>query len=474
MDAIGKALDAADRSYIAAKASVESRASRALTSSPGGVYSQPSSLSKASEQYRHNLGWVFCCVRAISQKIAGQDVYVGRVGKPTGKKLSLPRHLKAVGDNIEPLPTHPILDLLDDPNPITTRWALLYSAAANLLVTGRSFLWLPMEGKRRECWPIPTSWVTPIDILEGRWRIRPKNATGEGFEVGNDSLVHLSLPDPSDPLGGALSPVQAQATAIACDEAQENAQYRSAKQGINPSAIVRVGRQPNMLGTGEGVRPVLTEDQKHEIRDALQSHTGPINRGGVLFVDGLIEGYDRFSLTPQELDFLASGQITKARIFQAFGVSPFALGQVENGNRAAMLVAQATLSENVLNPLAELFSQGLTAWLAPMFGEPGLKIWLAPFTVNDDEMSLKQWEVAMRYGAVRKNEYRKTVLNIAEDPEFDRPVDVVGGMLGRAMAQSVIAETEPTPKIMSWEWDRGGVDPALAGNGRAAGAVRLP
>jgi len=71
MNCIDKALHEAESSYTLCAKAVASRASRALASgSPGGSYAPPSSLSKASEQYQHNVGWVYAAVKAVAQKIA--------------------------------------------------------------------------------------------------------------------------------------------------------------------------------------------------------------------------------------------------------------------------------------------------------------------------------------------------------------------------------------------------------------------
>jgi phage portal protein BeeE len=134
------------------------------------------------------------------------------------------------------------LDLLNSPNHLLTRWALLFSMVADLLVTGRAFLWVPTERKvGRQLWPVPTSWCRPIDAFQNKWQIMPRGGQAT-FDPDPEEFVHLNLPDPSNPVAGALSPLQAEAEAVAADEAIQTAQYRAFSKGLFPQVLIRAGR----------------------------------------------------------------------------------------------------------------------------------------------------------------------------------------------------------------------------------------
>src|SRR3954452_611393 len=63
-----------------------------------------SRLGKNKEQYAHFKSWTYTAIRAIAQRIAGQDIFVGRIAStPQRSKLSLPNCLKSVGTRVEPL-----------------------------------------------------------------------------------------------------------------------------------------------------------------------------------------------------------------------------------------------------------------------------------------------------------------------------------------------------------------------------------
>ena len=63
---------------------------------------------------------------------------------------------------MEVLEDHPLLDVLERPNPIQYRWQFVYSFVANLNLTGRAYV-VRDEGEdgRTEFYCPPTTWVKP-------------------------------------------------------------------------------------------------------------------------------------------------------------------------------------------------------------------------------------------------------------------------------------------------------------------------
>src|SRR4051812_25556971 len=216
-----------------------------------------SRLGKHKEQYAHFKSWTYTAIRAIAQRIAGQDIFVGRIGStPQRSKLTLPNCLKSIGDRVEPLTTHPLLLALSDPNPLQVRWSLMYSVAAGLLLTGRAHLWLTADDTSKlQLWPIPAHWLRPSDPMHGSWYLRPDHSSDE-YEIANEDIATFALPDPSTPFG-CVSPLQSQAAAVSIDENIQQTQFDLFKSGVHPQLAIRVGK----VGTGnDSQRPVLTAE----------------------------------------------------------------------------------------------------------------------------------------------------------------------------------------------------------------------
>jgi phage portal protein BeeE len=399
-----------------------------LTAGTYGFDYGMSKLTKHKEQYHHYKSWTYTAIRAIAQRIAGQDIFVGRVvSTPTRNKLTLPGCLKSLGSRIEPLDSHPLLIALADPNPLQVRWSLMNSTAASLLLTGRSHWWLTAdENGKLQVWPIPAHWLRPADPMQGSWLLRPDYSSDE-YEIANEDIATFMLPDPSTPFG-CISPLQTQAAAVSIDENIQRTQFDIFKSGINPQLAIRVGKLPGMA-TGDGERPVLSAEQRSELVESiLKLYGGTANRNHPLILDGMIEGIDRLSALPAEMDFLQSGEQVKARILQAFGVNPIIAGEIENANRASAAVAAQLFAEHTVNPLLELMSQVLTAWVAQRF-EPGLVAWIDPARGNDPEQRLNEYKAAAAAGYITANEFRRNILNLPDIDGGDVRTDALGNPL---------------------------------------------
>ncbi len=432
-DALSRAFDTAERITTACKASTLT-AERLLAAGPQGIALHQPNMLRAREQYRHNKGWAYVAIRAISQRIAGQSLNLARVAatQPVSTKLAdarralfrsrLPRGLKSLGDNLEPIENHPLLAAVDRPNPLMVRWSLMCFTVASLELCGRAFWWLNDTGGNLEIWPIPCHWIEAVDTLRSAWRVLPDGyGFGEEFIIPAEDVAYFPLVDAANPFG-SMSPLQSQATAVAADEAIQQAQFRAFKDGIFPGVIIKAGRLPGMAPGQPGERPVLEPEQRAELVDAIKAIAGGAWQYGQPFiVDGMIEDIQKFTLSPQEMDFLESGNATKSRIFQAFGVNPLIVGEIEGANRAQATVAEESFCSNTVNPLLELMSQILTEWIGVRFALPGERLicWFDDCRAHDPEQSLKEWQVGLQYGATTLNEFRTTILGLPPEDRFE-------------------------------------------------------
>ncbi len=395
--AIDTALADTERSYCRAKATVASIGTDLMSRGPSGALSQRSEFSKAAEQLRHFTGWVYASVRPIAQKIAGQPIRVGRAG-------SGPKRMKQAPD-AEPLDSHPILDLLADPNDLMVAWSLIYSTVASLELTGSSLWWLPEIDGRRQVFPIPTSWIQSTEGTTRfeRWLVRPPNHTGEPLPIEADEACYFAYPNPADP-HGTWSPLQASGAAVDADESMTASQRSMFARGIHPSHAVIVGKDATT-----GRRPELNGPQQRQIIRAIRERYASVyNTGEPIILDGLIEDIKRLSNTPQEMDWLSSGKGTKGRITQGFGTNPIIMGELEGANRASALAAEFHFAEFTVNPKIALMSQCLTEWLGPMFGADGerLVVWIEPVVPRDADFELRRYQVLGQFQAVTRNELR--------------------------------------------------------------------
>ncbi len=336
------------------------------------------SMAVASEQYRHNAGWVHSIIKIIAQRIAAQPMRIARVvkaeekrqllgilskGNPFRKELArarlaqlkaraprkgeVPAFVKEYRQQVEVLEDHPILDIMRRPNPIMVRSVLMHNTVASLELTGRAYWWFCRPGEPGspaqadgpnggvEIWPLPSSWVEPVHEekkLFASWSVTPPGG-GEPIKVAGGQIGCMYYPDPSNPLG-FLAPLQAQSRAVVVDEAALEAQRRGMANGLYPGLALIVGRDPDISGM-PGARPVLKKDQRAQIIAAVkQAYRGVQNNEEPIILDGLITDAKPVTTSPREMAFMETGKMSKERLTQGWSVNPISMGQVEGANRA--------------------------------------------------------------------------------------------------------------------------------------------
>ena len=414
----------------------------------------------AAEQYRHFKGWAYVAIKAIAQRVASQPLCLtdlgatsqGAYGQETPaenlsdamedarrrRSVSAPVWTKSYGDfsTGDIVEQHRLLDALMRPNEVMTQWSLMYCTVASLELTGCSYWWFDDSGSRLKIWPLPSNWVTPVhDENEGlyhSYKITPKGTSDDEFIVDGKNIAYFPLPDPSNPMGHT-SPLQTQSMAVSTDEALQEAQFRAFKNGIFPGVMMTVGRLPDMPGGGAGERPILEPEQRKVLIDAAKLfYQGAVNYNEPLVIDGMIEKIEKFSTSPAEMDFVNSGNVVKARIFQAFGVNPLVLGEVSAGSYAQSAMAEKHFVSTVINPILDLMGQVITGWIVPFF-EPNRKLvaHFEPAEADDADRRLQTWGQAIQAGVVTPNEVRSTLLNLpqSEDPVADQLL--LGGASGQ-------------------------------------------
>lgn len=267
-------------------------------------------------------------------------------------------------------------------------------------------------------------------MLRGTWKLRPFGGIEE-IELPGDAVASFYLPDPSNPFA-SVSPLQAQATAVATDEQIQLAQHRAFANGIHPGMAIKVGKLPGMMPGEAGERPVLEPEQRRELIDMMRRlYAGVLNRHEPIILDGMIEGIERLTNLPAEMDFLESGATVKARIMQAFGVNPIIVGEIDGANRAQAWVAEKSFVDNTCNPIIELMGQVLTAWVGGHVAHDGerLVIWIDPCRADDPEQRLAEWKEARQGCFITQNEFRTQVLNLPAVEGGDVFRDALGNVV---------------------------------------------
>jgi phage portal protein BeeE len=396
-----------------------------------GMGGQWSRSNRSQQAYSFFKSWVYVATNAIAKRMAGQPICAGEIvnadpnpeRRPSNwTKDRLPNRLKAAAnqEDLEILPTHPALDLFARPNPVQKRFEFLYSSAINMLITGESY-WVAgtvgggEEGQKLELWSVPTNWVEPKHdgALFTGYVLRLGNRK---IELPPENIARTYFPHPTD-IKGAWSPLFSMIEAVQVDEHIQHSQKQMFERGIFPNVVITIGREKGPDGKLTDRRPVLEGHHRRQITSAVNEiWNETVNAGDPAIIDGLIESVHKLHNTPQEMNWIESGEAAKRRVMQTYGVNPISVGEIIGANRAQAAEAENQTCQQAVNPLVDAFSETATDFVGPMYDTPArLQLWIEKAKPIDEDLEQTKWDNARANDDVTRDEYRAHRLNLPPD-----------------------------------------------------------
>ena len=433
--------------------------------------------SASSVGYKYFRHWVAVAVGHIARRIASQPILVASLIKTAEArgledmrlKAKMPDTLKShfrVGadEQLRLITDGPLVEVVDRPNSVQSRYEFLYTIGVSLFMTGESYL-IGGENKQGqpELWSVPTHWVTALHengrMFSG-YRLNPEGF-GEGTYLPPENVARLYFPDPSDPKS-ALSPVWSQMEAVIVDGQIQNSQKRAFENGIFPGVLLKIGR---VGGKDANPRKLMQPHQRRQLMVAAKRiWSGVAKTGEPLIVDGLVDEIEPFTTSPREMDWTDSQEWVRKRIFHAFGINPINTGEIAGVNRAQAAVSEAHQSQNVINPVLAQISVALCPFLVSLFGssrntKQKTLVWIDPCKPHDDELEAREWKDNAALGTVTINEIRVQRLGLDPIPGGDLPAKysdplfltavaniagmVAEGMLSEQQAATILSDHCP-------------------------------
>ncbi|MEO1312157.1 MAG: phage portal protein [Pseudomonadota bacterium] len=201
------------------------------------------------------------------------------------------------------LSVHPLLDLVERPNPEQTRSELFEAFYGHLQTAGNAYMEAAsIGGAVRELFVLrpdrmhvrlsDTGWPAAYDYTVGGRTV--------SFPVSRDAaptILHMRLFNPTDDHYG-LSPLEAAAVAIDVHNATQSWNKALLDNAARPSgALVHSG--------GEGARE-LTDAQFDRLKAELEgAYAGADNAGRPLVLDGGLD-WRQMALSPTDMDFISA------------------------------------------------------------------------------------------------------------------------------------------------------------------------
>ena len=312
----------------------------------------------ASEGYTMN-PVVRSCIDRITSCITSVDLQV------------YPKDSKS---KLEKKENHPILTLLNKPNPTMSGDDFLTAFVSSYLIDGNAFVFgTNMDEKASKKPPKELYVYKPscVKVIAGDKLGIPKgyeyntNNTKTIYPVdqitGRSAILHKKTYNPLDEWRG-LSPMTAAALSIDTMNDGDKWNLRLLQNGARPSGALMVKADANTPAN-------LTDEQFRRLREQVESnYSGANNAGRPILLEGGLE-WKEMSINAKDMDFEKNMNKAARSIALAYGVPPMLLGIPGDNTFSNMAEAKLALWTDTVLPLLDSILLSLTNWLAPMYGD---------------------------------------------------------------------------------------------------------
>ena len=264
------------------------------------------------------------------------------------------------------LTAHPLLDLIQRPNPRQDGASFLESVASYLLLSGNVYIeavgltgeatsvreLYALRPDRMKVVPGPDGWPQGYDYTVCGQTVRFDQAAAQ------PPILQLTLFNPLDDYYG-FSPLEAAASAVDLHNAAARWNKALLDNAARPSGA--------LVYDGEGGAP-LSEPQFERLKGELErQYQGTANAGRPLVLEGGLD-WKPMALSPKDMDFLEAKHAAAREIALAFGVPPMLLAIPGDNTYSNYQEANRVFWRQTVLPLAGRMTAALTQWLTPSFG----------------------------------------------------------------------------------------------------------
>ena len=262
--------------------------------------------------------------------------------------------------NTQRFETHPLLDLVEQPNPMQGRAEFLEALFAQLLLTGNGYVEVVTgdEGAPVELHVLRSDRMSVVPGPDG-WPIAYEYAVGgrkHRFDASESvsPICHIRSFHPQDDQHG-FSPMQAAAMAIDVHNAASRWSKALLDNAARPSgAIVYRGAE------GQGT---MNTDQYERLVSEMESHhQGARNAGRPMLLEGGLD-WKPMGFSPSDMEFQKTKDAAAREVALAFGVPPMLLGIQGDATYANYQEAHRAFYRLTVLPLATRVTAALAHWL---------------------------------------------------------------------------------------------------------------
>lgn len=312
-----------------------------------------------------------------------QNRLLRRAAPPQRKQWIASRRKDArQGGDLEPVESHPLLDLvMDRGNMLLPGLLMRKIVQVHLDLTGEAFCVKERDALQTvvALWPVPPHWIlgTP-SLAQPVYRVAYR---GWQQDVPATEMLAFLNPHPVNPYGRGSGLAGALGDEIDTDE------YASkfVKQFFFNDATPPFMIFPKGTGTDPGGPMSETEAKRLEI-SWLNKAQGLFRAHRPLFPSREVGVYE-FGKNLQQLQLKELRQQQRDTIMQVFGIPPEIMGVISNSNRATIESAEYLYAKHVLVPRLELLRSYFQERLVPEYDDRFILDYVTPVQ-EDHEFEL--------------------------------------------------------------------------------------
>lgn len=369
--------------------------------------------------------------------------------------------MKALNESGEDIESHPILDLLDRPNPFLDRFQFWATVIMHLSISGNAYI----EKVRAASGQVVELWLLRPDRMfvipdERRYIGGYQYRIAEyQKDVSADDVIHLRYRNPLDDYYG-LPPLAVAAPRVDNDNFMRSFTGSFFRNAGVPSGMLTFTGQSN-------------ETKRQLIQDRFRNSTGgPGGWHSLLVLDNTEATYTAMGLPLGERGLVLPelDEISETRIAMAFGVPQELIGArlSMRGQRSAAREARAGFWDETLIPLYQMLSEPLNTALVPEFsGVDRVEFDLSTVKALQEDEDAKSTRVLAQLtaGAISVQEAR---VDLGREADFEAgAILILPDNLSPLPVDQLAAPPPPAPALQP----AGAAGGASGSNGHANGAA---
>lgn len=301
----------------------------------------PAQYDKLAEEGFNKNIWVYRCVMAVAQAVSTIPLVV---------------YQKNGAELIE-IENHPLLTLMQKPNPDESATDFKEKWVAFLLISGNTYLEMngpTKNGPPTELWAWRPDRVTVIPDNEGIKALR-YTVNGVEKDLEYSRAIHTKYFHATDDYYG-LSPLEVGRRTFDMDNATTDWNTSLVQNHAAPSGFLTADRQ-------------VSEPEYNRLKRAMRRMFGGIKNAGKAH---LLEGglkWQQMGLSPKDVDFINSRKMSREELCAIYGVPPQIVGIQDHSTYANYSEARQAFYMDTVLPLLDKLLSSINHKVAPLFGE---------------------------------------------------------------------------------------------------------